>query len=145
MGLSGNEYNKYFTTSYDLNLFLELLTQFNMLSLTIDTQHESYDFKNLLGEDDSDEKSRISFLTGLQDTVLLFNERLIITPGIRYTLIKDKAEDNDLSRDESYFAPQIGVKYRPLNWLDLKTNLARYVREPSFFELFGDRGDFSRK
>ncbi|MBW1712376.1 MAG: TonB-dependent receptor, partial [Deltaproteobacteria bacterium] len=43
---------------------------------------------------------------------------------------------------EDYFSPQLGLKFKPLNWLALKANLARYVREPSFFELFGDRGFF---
>ncbi|MEZ4526537.1 MAG: TonB-dependent receptor [Desulfobacterales bacterium] len=44
----------------------------------------------------------------------------------------------------SDFSPQIGIKYSPLQWLSFKTNLAKYVRYPSFFELFGDR-DFSRQ
>ena len=34
------------------------------------------------------------------------------------------------------------MKYYFLHWLAFKSNIANYVREPSFFELFGDRGFF---
>ena len=46
------------------------------------------------------------------------------------------------TKDEGSWNPQVGLKYRLLDWLTLKANAAKYVRPPSFFELFGDRGVF---
>jgi iron complex outermembrane receptor protein len=43
-------------------------------------------------------------------------------------------------RETDHFSPQIGVIYQPFVGVKLKSNLARYVREPAFYERFGDRG-----
>lgn len=142
LGLSGNEYNEYVTERYDAGFFLERLTASNAFNFTLDLWHETYDFKNLLGEDAPDEKSRRSYAAGVQNTFMLFQEKLMITPGCRYTVIRDQSDADDISRDEDYFSPQIGIKYGPLDWLTFKSNAAKYIREPSFFELFGDRGFF---
>lgn len=145
----GIQHNKYVSTNTDANFFLEWLTDFNTLSFILDIENEKYDFDNLLSEKKSREKSRTGFSVGLQDSLFTFQEKLIITPSLRYTFLKDKSEgdesesdESEISRDEEYFSSQIGLKYRPLDWLTLKTNLGRYVRVPSFFELFGDRGFF---
>ncbi len=47
------------------------------------------------------------------------------------------------TEDAGSWSPQLGVKYRLMEALTLKTNIGKYVREPSFFELFGDRGFFT--
>lgn len=147
----GKQHARYTTARYGANFFLEWLTEWNTLSLTFDAQHEEYDPEDLLKKQDVNESSRDTFSLGLQDSLLLFQERLIITPALRYTTIKDELESamsiwgmplEGRSRDKDYISPQIGLKYRPLNWLTLKANVAKYVREPSFFELFGDRGFF---
>ena len=147
----GKQHARYTTTRYGANFFLEWLTEWNALTFTFDAQHEEYDPKDLLNRRNPHESSRDTFSLGLQDSLLLFQERLIITPALRYTSIDDELKSamsiwgvplEEASRDENYVSPQIGLKYRPLNWLTLKTNVAKYVREPSFFELFGDRGFF---
>ena len=48
----------------------------------------------------------------------------------------------DNSKTENYVNPQIGLKYKFMPELAFKSNLAQYDREPSFFELYGDRGIF---
>ena len=147
----GKQHARYATTRYGANFFLEWLMEWNTLSLTFDAQHEEYDPEDLLKKQDVNKSSRDTFFLGLQDSLLLFQERLIITPALRYTTIKDELKSamsiwgtplKGTSRNKDYISPQIGLKYRPLNWLTLKANVAKYVREPSFFELFGDRGFF---
>jgi iron complex outermembrane receptor protein len=70
---------------------------------------------------------------------------------LRYTRIDDELESavnsfgaplEGQSKESSYLTPQLGIKYSLYNWLILKSNIAKYFREPSFFELFGDRGFF---
>ncbi len=142
IGLSGNQHNKYITTRYEADFFLEWLTEFNTVSLMLGGQHEIYESENILGKEKTDDKSRNTFSIRLQDSIFLFQEKLMLTPGLRCIFLRDESEDDETSRDETYFSPQFGLRYRPTQWLTFKTNMAKYVREPSFFELFGDRGFF---
>lgn len=85
----------------------------------------------------------------MQDHLLLFGEKLIVTPALRYSDTRDDYDGhpNELGETseirkwhESFWTPQIGLKFKPWTWLALKTNWAQYVREPTFYELYGDRG-----
>jgi len=147
----GREHNRYTTTRGGVNFFMEWLTSWNTLSLMGDVTYEEYSPEDLLGRTNPNDSNRTTFSAAIQDSVLLMEEALIITPAVRYTHMRDELESavdifgNPLagrSRDEGHVSPQIGAKFRPLNWLTLRANVARYVREPSFFELFGDRGFF---
>jgi len=147
----GDQHSVYTTTSFGVNFFLEWLTEWNVLTLMVDAKHEEYDSEDLLGSHNPNESSRDTFSIGLQDSFIFFEDRLIVTPAVRYTSLEDELESGTSiwgtplegnSRDKDYINPQIGLKYHILDWLSLKTNLANYVREPSFFELFGDRGFF---
>ncbi|MCP4105712.1 MAG: TonB-dependent receptor [Desulfobacteraceae bacterium] len=138
----GKQFNEYISANYDASFFLEWLTDFNTLNFIMDTHYEKYDFENLLNVEEPEEKSRKGFSIGLQDSFFAFQEKLVITPAIRYAFLEDESEEDEVSRDEEYFDSQIGLKYCPFDWLTFKSNLAKYVRVPSFFELFGDRGFF---
>ena len=145
----GRQKSMYTTNRYGGRFFLEWLTDWNMAGFTADFHREEYDPEDLLGNRNPNKSSRDTLSMGLQDSVFLFQDKLTVTPALRYTAIKDKLNSatsisgtplEEKSRDEDYFNPQIGLKYNPLDWLIFKTNLGEYVREPSFFELFGDRG-----
>ena len=148
----GNQHSRYTTTRYGMNFFLEWLTERNSWGLMLDAQHETYEPEDILEGEDTEESKRITYSIGLQDSLLFFQETLIITPALRYTFVKDElkggvdtweADMDDMSRDEDHIFAQIGAKYRPLDWLTFRANMAKYAREPSFFELFGDRGFFT--
>jgi len=134
------------------NIFLEWLNNWNTVGLMLHFQHEKYDSKDHLNRSNPTESGRNLFSLALQDSIAFFQDSLIITPALRLTRLRDRLMGTTSifsgvqmpgnSRRDSHFSPQIGLKYRPLSWLTLKTNLGRYVREPSFFELFGDRGFF---
>ena len=147
----GNQHSIYTTTGFGVNFFLEWLTEWNVFTIMVDAKHEEYDSEDLLGSHNPNESSRDTFSIGLQDSFIFFEDRLIVTPAVRYTTLEDELKSGTSiwgtplegkSRDKDYINPQIGLKYHILDWLSLKTNLANYVREPSFFELFGDRGFF---
>jgi len=147
----GQSHTRNTTLRYGVNTYAEWLTDNNTLALIADLRHETYEPEDLTGQHIGHDSDRTLFILGLEDSLFLFDGRLSLTPGLRFTHIdnKLKGETSDfgveleaVDSDESYWSPQIGIRYRAFDWLTLKTNLARYVREPSFFELFGDRGFF---
>lgn len=145
----GRQKSEYITDRYGGTFFLEWLTDWNVTSFMADFHHEQYDPKDLLRNRNPSKSSRDTISLGIQDSAFLFEDKLTITPALRYTSMKDDLKGGmntwgnileGRTREEDYLSPQIGLKYSPLNWLNLKGDLAKYVREPSFFELFGDRG-----
>jgi len=147
----GDQHSKYTTTKFGGEFYAEWLTDMNTLILVMDVYHETYDPEDLLSDINPNTSSRDMMGIGVQDSFMLFDDILAVTPGFRYSYYKDKLDSriypagssrDSISQDEGYFNPQIGIKLRPEEWLAFKTNLARYNRVPSFFELFGDRGFF---
>lgn len=146
----GKQLNRYTTDRFGGHGIIDWHSGWNTLSLMLDAQRETYAPEDLLNPDNHiNESSRDSFSVGLQDTLYLFQEKVIVTPAVRYTRIHDERKSavdmwgrgqKGTTEDEGFWNPQLGVKYRVLETLTLKTNIGRYVREPSFFELFGDRG-----
>jgi outer membrane receptor protein involved in Fe transport len=82
------------------------------------------------------------YTVSLEDKIILFRDRLLINPAATFEYYDNMFLSSSNGRDElhGYFNPRLGLRYKPLSWLALKSNIAKYVREPSFFELFGDRG-----
>jgi len=147
----GEQDSTYITTRLSSDIFLEWLTDFHMLIFSANTCNEQYKSEDHLDKQNPIDSTRNTFSLGLQDSIFLFQEKVIVTPGIRYTWVKDELEggtsiwdtalEGETLRD-NYFSPQMGVKYKTFEWLTFKANIAKYSREPSLFELFGDRGFF---
>jgi iron complex outermembrane receptor protein len=93
---------------------------------------------------------RFHLLVAIQDEILLFNERLAIRPLLRYQFVdsnfgtqptfRSLPLDQDRNAQDHLFSPSLGVKLRLVSFLDLKGNIGRFERVPTFFELFGNRG-----
>jgi iron complex outermembrane receptor protein len=149
----GHQQLRYITEKYGCGTYLETISGSNVLSMTVDAHREKYVPENLLSGSDLDKSHRDQLSLGLQYRMALLQDQVMITPALRYIHLKDKlspTEDfldssvNDrISNTDDYVLPQIGIDYRPLAWLTIKSNLGRYQRKPSFFELFGDRGFFT--
>ncbi len=131
--------------------YADTMLGFNLLAVQLEFNHETYEPDDLITSRSPRDSSRDTFSASIQDTLLLLNERLLITPVLRYSLTRDELESSvsaygvtlkSRDRDNSNISPQIGLKYAPFYWLTLKSNFGIYLREPSFFELFGDRGLF---
>ena len=147
----GKQKDKYTTKRTGGSVYAEWLTSSNTLSLYAEFIHEDYEPEDLLQDTDPRDSCRDYISVVLQDNWYLFRERLILTPSLRYTWLHDELESasdywgktlHGKSRRRDYLDPQLGIKYKLLDWLTLKANWGEYVREPSFFELFGDRGLF---
>jgi iron complex outermembrane receptor protein len=145
----GKQLNRYTTDRFGGHCVGEWHTPWNTLSFMLDAQRETYLPEDLLKSDNEfGESVRDTFSIGMQDTLYLFQERVVVVPALRYTHIHDerrsavdmwgRSQENSTETIDSW-SPQLGVKYQPLEILTLKSNIGQYVREPSFFELFGDR------
>jgi iron complex outermembrane receptor protein len=93
-------------------------------------------------------QQRVSLIAAIQDEILLFNERLALRPLLRYQLVdSDFGAQSTLGviaaarhGQDHLFSPSLGAKFSLTSWLDLKSNIGRFARVPTMFELFGDRG-----
>ncbi|NJL59677.1 MAG: TonB-dependent receptor [Desulfobacteraceae bacterium] len=147
----GDQHSRYTTERFGANLFAEWLSEHHILQANLDLGYETYAPEDLLQKTTPHDSSRVSYALGIQDSVILFADKLVITPAIRYLLIQDSLDSaesawgihlEEISDTKESFSPQIGVKYQASEWLAFKANAAKYFREPSFFEMFGDRGFF---
>lgn len=145
----GRQRNRYTTEKYGLHFHGEWLASSHTLAVTLELRHEDYDPQDLLHADPPNDSQRETLALALQESLFFWGDQLVVTPGLRFEALEDQLQSGTsqygmdlekVSRNEADFSPQIGILYRPLPWLSLKSNLARYVRQPSFFELFGDRG-----
>ncbi len=150
----GQQHHRYITKLAGYNHFLELPGEINIITAVFDYTHEDFKAENLIdsSNDRFDPSSRSSFSASLGDTLILFDESLILNPALRYRYVKNRLKPGveELSGDYTgrsdsnrYLEPQIGIKYLLLKNLTLKTNLAKYYREPTFYEMYGDRGIYS--
>ncbi len=139
----------YETIKYGIQSETEWLTDLNILTAMAEMRYERYQPEDLRGLLIPHTSHRTLLNLGLENTTLLANQRLSLTPALRLTHIRSQlnsettptgARLEELNDTRHYWSPQIGARYQALNWLTFKSNLNRYVREPSFFELFGDRG-----
>lgn len=147
----GRQHNRHTTNRYGGHLFGEMFLGGHLLTALLDLHRETYDSDDLLGTGAASQSDRNTLSAGVGATLFFLGERLIVTPGIRYAHVRDDLDAGlDLfdqptegrSDSNDHFSPQIGLKYQATDWLTLQSNLGRYVREPSFFERFGDRGFF---
>ncbi len=145
----GDQHNTYTTSRLGVDFFGEWLTDYHTVLLSAALMTETYETRDYLKQRNPGDNKRNVVALGVQDTVFFMEDQLIITPGVRQTWVRDELKrdadilENSLEekeRSNDYLSSWVGVKYSPLHWLTLRSNLAKYVREPSFFELFGDRG-----
>lgn len=134
----GVQHNKYRTNTYGFNQFFEWPLYLNTLSTVFDIRHEEYKTKDLLLVQTDDPSSRNSYSVSIEDKLTLLSSSLILAPAISVESYSNNYQNSKQS--STYLNPKLGIKYQVIQQIAFKSNLARYVREPSFFELFGDRG-----
>ena len=141
----GKQYNIYKTYSYGLNQFIEWPREQNILSAVVDIHREDYKAEDLLTSQPISPSSRNTYTLSSEDKIILFDNKFIISPALIFEYYVDnfKSSTTPINNSIGYLNPKLGIKYTTTSWLGFKTNIARYVRAPSFFELFGDRGFFT--
>jgi len=85
-----------------------------------------------------------------EDRIDLAGGRLTVAPTVRYErylydfagtvnfagMVRELGDRSDVG----HLTPKLGLRWEATEALSLRANVGRYVREPSFSELFGDRG-----
>jgi iron complex outermembrane receptor protein len=144
----GNQKMRYTTDRFGVGSFTEWMSDRQSLGIELTGQQEVYQSHDLINDQKLNKSERQTLITGFQDAFFFLDRSLSVTPAVRYQYIRDKLKysiSTDSKGDpqaEHYVNPQIGMKYKFLPELAFKSNLAQYDREPSFFELYGDRGIF---
>lgn len=125
------------------------LGKFNTLFILASYCGEMYKPKNYLSSPVSGRTS-VRDQLGLvaEDTVKLFSERLIVVPTLRFTAILNDISGDDPSMPVNYsntvnnyqLTGKLGAKFRIVPDFYAKGNFYRGYRNPTFSELFGDRG-----
>ncbi|MBI2501433.1 MAG: TonB-dependent receptor [Deltaproteobacteria bacterium] len=136
LGIQDNSNN---TWGYGFDSSLErMIGRFQRGTLVMNYRGEQFlpeDFSSSTPEVNS---LRNQFGIGLEDEIVLLEERIILNPSLRTEHIL-----NNFSSGETNFHPvsgKMGVRFHATPSVVLRTNFARAYRIPSFSELFGDRG-----
>jgi iron complex outermembrane receptor protein len=128
------------TQRYGLEAFVERVSKRHTLSGVAALSRETYDSRDLSGSREDLEARRVMIESALQATLFYLQDTLLLTPALRYQAHRDTLEGAMDTGSNDYLSPQAGIKYELAEGLFFKANAGRYVRIPSFFELFGDRG-----
>lgn len=141
----GYQYDENITLTGGLKHYMEWISDSSTTSLTTDLRQENYDRDDRLDYQVDDSSKRDSLSIGVQHNRFLAEDRLLITPSLRYQHYNHEMDTDDAghnAQSTSHTSPNIGLSYTLNQSLTVKTNAGRYVREPAFYELFGDRGFF---
>lgn len=94
------------------------------------------DFRAANPHGPSSERHMISL--GGEDEMVFWNEKLVLDPSARLQIFVNDWSDNHLT--DTQLSAKLGIKLIAWQPLHFKTNLFRGFRQPTFSELFGDRG-----
>ncbi|MFH2007514.1 MAG: TonB-dependent receptor [bacterium] len=119
-------------------------------SLIPEWRYESYrgrdPLRNVVAHGEMPRSQRYRFGVALRDRIVLWNDRLSLTPVLRFDALYNDV-DGDLrdgipltNSSHWFFSPRLGVRLRLVRGVDLRGNVGRYFRPPSMYELYGDRG-----
>lgn len=75
---------------------------------------------------------------GAEDEMSFIDEKVIIDPSARLQIFVNDWTENRLT--DAQLSAKLGIKVMPWRFLGFKSNIYRGFRQPTFAELFGDRG-----
>lgn len=132
---------QYFSSPFDLG---ELYVQ---AKFNIELQQESYQSihqtfnTSVLVSDDNQQHQRQTLNLGLE--LPSHYQKLTFVPTLRWQQLTDQADSHtshNLSTRDQDFTGNLGFNYQLSSQLNIKANIAKAVRQPSFYEKYSDRG-----
>ncbi|MCB1755603.1 MAG: TonB-dependent receptor [Gammaproteobacteria bacterium] len=142
----GAQYDRNTTTTQGLKSYLEWVGENATSGVNLSLREEQYTRDDLLEQHSADESRRLSASLGLQSNLFFAEEKWLLSPSFRYQWFRTRYRPDETSalerNTEAFGKPQLGLKYRWSDALTFKSNLGAYIREPGFYELYGDRGLF---
>lgn len=142
------------TFSSGLQFYATRLLGTHDVGARLDFAGEAFVPENRLYPDLSQPKQgRFSTDLALGDTFGLLEDRLLVDVQLRYEFIRNffagelpgfgPFSETDDADTFHLFTPQLGAIFEMSPHLDLRGNIGRYGRVPSFLELFGQRGSIA--
>ncbi len=139
-----HHYNQ--TSTLNARQYAEITSNGQLLGVNFELSKQRYTPKDLLGIKNYIASTRNKLSIGLDYKHFLLENSLIINPAINTTWSKDSRYSRQTSDktgiSNRYLEPRVGVKHYLTNNWTIKYNLGRYIREPSFLELYGTQGLF---
>ncbi len=141
----GRQWNRYLTHGYGADIISKHVFQGQDIALQGNASYESYIDRDLLLNISNVSSTRRGTSLGAQFTRTGFEDSRI-SSALRWHQSNDQgalANGTQRRSQRDYVTGQAGVKAAlGADWL-LKSNIGRYAREPSFAELYSDRGLFT--
>jgi len=132
------------TETNGIKTYWERIGEFGTWSFAASYRAQSLDSIDKLESNRNYDVQRQTFLSSAQYAHFAKNERLLITPSLHVQTISDNyngiSRPNRNARDNTAFSPQLGLRFNFTNRLSLRSNIGRFHRQPSFSELFSNRG-----
>ncbi len=127
-----------------LKSYWEKINDTGTFSLHVDGRQELLEQEDKLGGSNAFSASRREISSAAQYSLFAFNDKLLLTPSLRWQGISDNYDgvlrSGKNSNSQSDATAQIGMRWEHSEQLTLSANAGQHNREPVFFELFGDRG-----
>lgn len=148
IGLSTPTHNRYLETAYAMEAYLEHIGEWRTSTLRMDLSFENYTATDLLAGSKDMTASRVQWETTLGERLHLLKDDLLLSATLRHRRTEDSTKGNvspfgdKLTHDleDEWTTGSLGTRYRITPKLAFQGNLATYVRTPSLYERFGDRG-----
>jgi len=146
----GNTDNENLTGSMEVLLNLDFsLGRNQILRFVPKLRFENFSVLDNLREKEINASKRRHVFLGLGDTMVFFKDRFLINLVGRLDFVQSRFKGETLvdpdsvqETDEQYFTWQVGGKFQISKKVFLKGNVGKFLRIPSLFELFGNRGGF---
>lgn len=118
------------------------------LTLSSQLRREGFaPYDAIFPEQHDPERSRWTWQPALQNILYLWDRRISFHVSGRWELYHhdfEQATSSTVGSRPSYLlhfpTGRLGARFRPWSWLWFQSNVGRYVRVPSFWEMFGDKG-----
>lgn len=114
---------------------------------TLELRRETLAARDRLGPDRDVDARRDALALGVRWAAYAADGRLVVAPALRWRGSRDRLDAAgtrlagiDADRRADTLSPEIGLRYDASDALALHASLGRHVRDPSFDELFVDRG-----
>jgi len=132
------------TVTRGVKTYWERLDDQGTLATSATLRSETLDASDAIETDQNFGVKRTTLLANAQYAWFSNNEKLLVTPALRFQSADDDYSGNiirrDNSRNDAVFSPQLGVRYTFNETVSIQSNVGKFFRQPSFSELFGSRG-----
>ncbi len=140
----GSQHDKNTTSIIGIKTYFEHIGERSTSAFSLDMHVDKYTRQNFLADQNDNQSQRDELDLGLQHSLFFDDEKWLLSPSIRSQWFKNEyhLEDKLIQSEKTsnYTTAQLGLRYAWSERIILKSNLGTYIREPNFFELFGDRG-----